>query len=214
MGQDLLLSISEASRILGVSEAALRQWTDEGKIKAFITPGGHRRYSEAELKRFVTAHQKTLGIKDVVAEIEGTVELHREIFQASVAATSRYELNEESRERLAQLGRHLLNTVVRYITEPGKQEETLNIARECGQSFGEVLAKLGFTLTDAVEAFILHRDPFISATTHLLSKREALSGKVVEMLPLVVRVMDEALVSLVSAYQKYNVQKLGEETRQ
>ena len=209
MGQDLLLSISEASKILGVSEAALRQWTDEGKIRAFITPGGHRRYSETELKRFVTAHQKTLGIKDLVAEIEGTAELHREIFRASVAATSRYALTEESREQLAHLGRYFLNTVVRYITEPGKREETLKVAREGGQNFGEILAKLGFTLTDSVEAFILHRDPIISATTHLLSKREALSGKVVEMLPLVIRVMDEALVSLVSSYQKYNGQKPG-----
>ena len=209
MEQDHLISISEASKILGVSEAALRQWTDGGKIKAFITPGGHRRYSETELKRFVTTHQKTLGIKDLVAEIEGTAELYREIFRASVAATSRYELTEESRERLAHLGRHLLNTVVRYITEPGKRKETLNIARESGQSFGEVLARLGFTLTDSVEAFILHRDPIISATTHLLSKREALSGKVVEMLPPVLHVMDEALVSLVNAYQKYNGQGLA-----
>ena len=209
MEQDHLISISEASKILGVSEATLRQWTDGGKIKAFITPGGHRRYSETELKRFVIAHQKTLGIKDLVAEIEGTTELYREIFRASVAATSRYELTEESRERLAHLGRHLLNTVVRYITEPGKRKETLNIARESGQSFGEVLARLGFTLTDSVEAFILHRDPIISATTHLLSKREALSGKVVEMLPPVLRVMDEALVSLVKAYQKYNGQGLA-----
>lgn len=214
MGQDLLLSINEASKILGVSEAALRQWTDGGKIKAFITPGGHRRYLEAELKKFVIAHQKMLGIKDLVAEIEGTTELYREIFRASVAATSHYALTEESREQLAHLGRYLLNAVVRYITEPGKREETLKVAREGGRSFGELLAKLGFTLTDSVEAFILHRDPIISATTHLLSRREALSGKVVEMLPLVIRVMDESLVSLVSAYQKYNGQKSDQETRQ
>jgi hypothetical protein len=32
--EEAFLNISEASRILGVSEAALRQWTDEGKIKA------------------------------------------------------------------------------------------------------------------------------------------------------------------------------------
>ncbi len=51
MGQETLLNISEASRILGVSEAALRQWTGEGKIKAFVTPSGHRRYSQADLKK-------------------------------------------------------------------------------------------------------------------------------------------------------------------
>ena len=52
-----MLSISEASSLLGVNEATLRQWTDEGKIKAFITPGGHRRYSESELRRLLSQIQ-------------------------------------------------------------------------------------------------------------------------------------------------------------
>lgn len=61
MGQEAFLNIGEASRILGVSETALRQWTDEGKIKAFVTPGGHRRYSRYDLKKFVSAHPRMLG---------------------------------------------------------------------------------------------------------------------------------------------------------
>ncbi len=48
MSQRSLLSISEASRMLGIREATLRQWTDAGKIRAFVTPGGHRRYSKNE----------------------------------------------------------------------------------------------------------------------------------------------------------------------
>ncbi len=37
-----------------------------------------------------------------------------------------------------------------------------------------------------------------------MSKKEALSGRVVEAIPMVGRVMDEALVSLVNAYQQHN----------
>ncbi len=83
MNQETFLSISEASRILGVSEAALRQWTDEGKIKAFITPGGHRRYARAELKKFMSSHPRMLGVKDLVIELEETARQHREIARAS-----------------------------------------------------------------------------------------------------------------------------------
>ena len=72
-----LVSISEASRILGVSEPALRQWTDEGKIRAFVTPGGHRRYSVTELKRFMSSPQKLLSIKDLVVKLEDTAGMHR-----------------------------------------------------------------------------------------------------------------------------------------
>ncbi len=204
MAQEPLISISEASHILGVSEATLRQWTDEGKITAFITPGGHRRYSRAELKKFTTSSRKVLGIKDLVVELEDTVQLHREIARVHLNTTSWYnELSQESQEHLAELGRRFLNIIIRYITEPSKREETLKLARDVGRSYGETLAKLGLPLTDSVEAFIPHRDPIIKATTHLMRKREAVTGRVVESIPLVARVMDEALVSLVAAHQQY-----------
>ncbi len=56
--EETLLSISEASDFLGVSEPALRQWTDAHKIKAFVTPGGHSqlmRQREGFNKRVIEA---------------------------------------------------------------------------------------------------------------------------------------------------------------
>ncbi|MDD4635199.1 MAG: helix-turn-helix domain-containing protein, partial [Dehalococcoidales bacterium] len=55
--QDSWLSIGEACRILGVSEATLRQWTDDGQIKVFITPGGHRRYQRSQLDEFMVSRR-------------------------------------------------------------------------------------------------------------------------------------------------------------
>ena len=49
----------------------------------------------------------------------------------------------------------------------------------------------------------------MNATTHLMKKREAVTGRVVEAIPLVARVMDETLVSLVSAHQQYQVSSQG-----
>jgi len=202
--QEPLVSIGEASKILGVSEAALRQWTDEGKIKAFITPGGHRRYARTELKKFVASHAKTLGIKDLVIELEDTIQQHREIARRSLRTTSWYSnLSKESQAHLAELGRRLLNLTTRYITEPSKREETIKLTRDVGRTHGEMLAKLGLPLTDSVEAFILHRDPIMNAAAHLLKKREAVTGRVVEAIPLVAHLMDEALVALVAAHQQY-----------
>ena len=204
MSQQSLVSISEASHILGVSEAALRQWTDEGKIKAFITPGGHRRYSRAELKKFTASSRKVLSIKDLVVELEDTVQLHREIARSYLNTTSWYnKLGQESQEHLADLGRRLLNLIIRYIAEPSKREETIKLAREVGHDHGEALAKLELPLTDSVEAFILHRNPIMNATTHLMRKRGVFTGRVAESIPLVAYVMDEALVSLVAAHQQY-----------
>jgi len=202
--QETLLSIGEASQNLGVSEATLRQWTDEGKIKAFITPGGHRRYSKAELKKFIGAHSRTLSVKDLVVEIEETKPQHREIARNSGGDASWYDqLRPESRKYLAEIGRELLNIIVKYITEPSKRETNLEIARGIGTNYGETLAGLELTLTDAVGAYVTHRDPITQATTQIMNKKEAFTGRVVEAIPLVAKVMDEVLVSLVAAHQQH-----------
>lgn len=204
MTEDTFVSISEASQLLGVSEAALRQWTDEGRVKAFITPGGHRRYSRAELRKFMSAEHKTLGTKDLAAGLEETAAIHREIDRVSLAGTTWYnKLNQQAQERLAELGRRMLDVIIRYVTSPSRKEETINQARAVGKDIGATLAVAGIPLIDSVEAFLLHRDPIMNAVTHLMKKREAVDGRVIQAIPSVAHVMDEALVALVAEHQQH-----------
>ncbi len=202
MPERSLVSISEASRVLGVSEAALRIWTDEGKVKAFVTPGGHRRYSRAELRRFSGLQRKIHGVKDLVTGLEEAAWLQREIALTNFPNTTWYgKLSQESHQVLAYCGRQLLDLIIKYITMPSGREETIALARDAGRDFGIELARLGMPLTDALEAFLMHRTPFINVTTNLMKKRVTLNERAVEAVPMVTRIMDEALVSLVAAYQ-------------
>lgn len=204
MAQEPLVTIGEASRILGVSEATLRQWTDEGKLKAFITPGGHRRYSRAGLRRFAASPQRVISIKDLVSELEETAPQHRAIGRSTLADTEWYnQLSRESQELLAALGRRLLGLIERHISEPSKREQIIREARDVGREMGQTLAGLGLGLTDTVEAFMMHRDPIMKATSQLSKQRGSLQRRVVEATLLVHNVMDEALVSLVAAHQAY-----------
>jgi len=201
--RDSVVTIKEASRILGVNEATLRQWTDEGRLKAFITPGGHRRYAKSDLLKFMSSSQKVLDVKDLVSEMEDTVRLHRQTARSHLEATAWYsKLDRASQERLAGLGRLLLGLIVRHVTESSAREETIALARETGRGFGTTLAESGLPLTDSVEAFMLHRDIIMNAAGHLMKKREAFSGRFVEAIPLAAHLMDEALVALVSAHQQ------------
>lgn len=203
MRQRYQLSISEASHILGVSETTLRQWTDEGKIRAFITPGGHRRYSRVELQQFMGLQKRVHTIKDLVAELEHTAPLNREIAHTLLSSTSWYhKLDSESQQHLAEAGRRLLDLVIRYITEPLKREDTVGLVRDVGREFGEMLTNQGLSLTDSIEAFILHRDPVVNAATRLMKGRDMLNERAIEAIPMVGHIMDEALVSLVMAYDK------------
>ena len=47
------LTIHEACAFLGVDQSTLRRWSDTGKVPVFRTPGGHRRYAEADLRALV-----------------------------------------------------------------------------------------------------------------------------------------------------------------
>ncbi|MFA6100151.1 MAG: helix-turn-helix domain-containing protein [Patescibacteria group bacterium] len=58
-----LVSIKEAARYIGVSEATLRRWHNDGTFRAtFLSPGGHRYYSLSDLGR------KTKGIFRIAQE--------------------------------------------------------------------------------------------------------------------------------------------------
>ena len=204
MSQESFLGISEASRILGVSEAALRQWTDEGRIKAFVTPGGHRRYARSELKKFTSPQPKTLGMKDLAIELEDSAEMLRETSRAYLSRSSWYDgLDEEARMNLAHLGRELLNLIIKYVSEPSKRGETVDDVREVGYGFGQTLARLELPLTSSVEVFLLHHEPIMKTTTHLMRRREAFTGRIAEAVPMVTRVMDEALLALIAAHEQY-----------
>jgi excisionase family DNA binding protein len=204
MAEEGLVGISEACQILNVSETALRLWTDEGKIKAFVTPGGHRRYAVADLRKFMSSPQKVVGIKDLVVELEDTAHSLRDMAMTTLDGKAWYaNLDTEERRRLAVLGRSMLQIIIKYANEPSRRDETMKAAREVGQDFGQTLAHLGLPLTDSVEAFLLHRDPIMNAATHLMKKKGTLTGRFVEAIPLMAQVMDEALVSLVAAHQQH-----------
>jgi excisionase family DNA binding protein len=199
-----LISISEASQILGVNEATLRQWTDEGKLDAFVTPGGHRRYSKSDLKKLTRSGRKALGIRDLVSELEDTTPRHREIARGFFdRSTLSIRPCEEHQRRLAELGRHLLNLTARYISEPARRTESLSSAGDTGRGFGRLLAEMGMPLTEATEAFLIHRELIMQAAANLAGKRAARGGRIAEAIPLANHLIDVTLIAMIDEYQKY-----------
>jgi excisionase family DNA binding protein len=47
------LTLGQAAKYLGVAQSTIRKWSDQGRVPAFYTPGGHRRYRRADLDSFL-----------------------------------------------------------------------------------------------------------------------------------------------------------------
>src|SRR6185312_4770793 len=50
-GEPDWLTLGQAAKFLGVAQSTIRKWSDQGRVPAFYTPGGHRRYREIFLDR-------------------------------------------------------------------------------------------------------------------------------------------------------------------
>ena len=47
------LTLGQAAKFLGVAQSTIRKWSDVGRVPAFYTPGGHRRYKRGDLEAFL-----------------------------------------------------------------------------------------------------------------------------------------------------------------
>ena len=47
------LTLGQAAKYLGVAQSTIRKWSDVGRVPAFYTPGGHRRYRRSDLDAFL-----------------------------------------------------------------------------------------------------------------------------------------------------------------
>jgi excisionase family DNA binding protein len=52
-GEPDWLTLGQAAKFLGVAQSTIRKWSDQGRVPAFYTPGGHRRYRRRDLETFL-----------------------------------------------------------------------------------------------------------------------------------------------------------------
>jgi excisionase family DNA binding protein len=69
--KDKIFSISEAAEYLGVSALTLRKWEAQAKIRAFRTPGGHRRFRKSDLDVILGPDAKSADkLRVIIKKIE------------------------------------------------------------------------------------------------------------------------------------------------
>ena len=51
---EILFNTMDVSKMLQVDKSTVKRWTDEGKLKCFRTPGGHRKFRAEDLYQFMS----------------------------------------------------------------------------------------------------------------------------------------------------------------
>ncbi|MBT8492762.1 MAG: helix-turn-helix domain-containing protein, partial [Deltaproteobacteria bacterium] len=51
---DELLTTRQAAEIVGVGTTSIKRWSDEGKLPAIKTAGGHRRYRRRDVEQLIS----------------------------------------------------------------------------------------------------------------------------------------------------------------
>ncbi len=157
------LTLKEASEFLGVHFTTLRGWADRGDIPVFRTPGGHRRFSHDDLRRFLAERSQTLPAANGNALVEAAVGRVRAELRRVEPETQRWHspagtaIDQVRRER----GRTLFALAVAFVLKPQQRGNLLESGRELGKQYGVEAAHSGITLAETGRAVQFFRKQLI-----------------------------------------------------
>jgi len=77
------LTLGQAERYLGVAQSTIRKWSDSGRLPAFYTPGGHRRFRRGDLDQFLGSSRAAGRPRPLVLIVDDDADL-REFLRANL----------------------------------------------------------------------------------------------------------------------------------
>jgi excisionase family DNA binding protein len=197
----LPLSIRQASDLLGVNPTTLRHWADQGQVRSFRTPGGHRRFSENDLLAVFRlengAHPAPIDLPPhALARIR-----RRMKSPLTNGAGWVRELDDTERDDLRQHGRRLVAIASDYIAQPQRRAGLGQDAKEIGSHYGRVLAGHAMPFSRVLEAFMFFRDLLEEAAHARPAYREAGPAEREEFQHHLSAVLDKVLLGAVNGYE-------------
>lgn len=196
------LTLKQASEFLGVHFTTLRKWADEGEIRVFRTPGGHRRFSVADLRRFLEERVSRVSTPDSEAFLDVAVGRVRAELQKMPQGEMRWaaELDDTARDLRRQRGRQLFALAIAYVVKPAQRDRLLAEGRRLGNEYGQEAAssRLGLMETGRAVQF------FRSQLNQVLRSGETsyvLDADDVRVQQTIDHFLDEVLYAVLSGYE-------------
>jgi excisionase family DNA binding protein len=198
------VSLSEASRLLGVSPATVRRWSDAGRLRAFTTPGGHRRFSRAALQRLLPADR---GRRPSIGNGELTPSrIARSYRRARREVTAELpwvlQLTPDQRLLFRERGQILAHSLLLHLDagDPATAAQHLAAASESAADYGGMAFGLGLSLSQTVEGFLRFRAPFHQELAAAARRRGFDPAETTDLLVAAEQAMDQLLVATMTGH--------------
>lgn len=202
IGDRKWLTLGLARTLLGINEATLRQWADNGLVRAFRTPGGHRRFSAEDIHALIAGgHEGPEGV-----HIDDSAVLPH--IRRAVKGESRPHLpawmerfDDEGHRRMRALGREFLDLCIEHIEQPERTGH-LDTASRLGEAYGVEIASRGIPLSEALQAFFFFRNATVEAIRPTLTQRDASADEAYAVLDQLTRLTDRVLTAMTAQYSQ------------
>lgn len=197
------LSLGPASQLLGIDPDTLRRWADEGRVPAWKTPGGHRRFDRSAIQRLVQ-HRRS-GARRPLTSLGASPERLSRVYRRHYAAASAAD-DEAERDAFRQDGRRLVASLIAYLdSDAADARRRRRLEARAGTVVDDQAARLadrGATLTDAVSLFVAARQPFLGELAAIGRRRSMDPTRLAELYGDAWAVLDRLLLRFIETHQR------------
>jgi excisionase family DNA binding protein len=191
------VSLARACEILGVNESTVRRWADSGEILVFRTPGGHRRFDEAELQELVDTGGRRPGRSLETAALS---RIRRQLHSNKSDARWYRETDADERDALRPLGQRLLEIVDDYIAKRGRRSDLEEEVSAIGEAYGGELQRRGMPLSQAIQAFTFFRRSLDETAKQLADRNRMPPDEAAAAREQIAGLADRVLLALTAVY--------------
>jgi hypothetical protein len=182
----------------------LRRWADAGQIRAFRTPGGHRRFAEADVQAILSGDASKAHSRPDDLGTLAVARIRRQLQRGPVHdAPWHTGADEDERERMRALGRRLVTFVSDYLSGRNRRGARAE-AREIGHEYGQELAHAGLSLRQTLEAFTFFRRSLDQTTRQVAQKTGLSPAETLAHCEQVMTLADEVLLGMAESLEEHH----------
>ncbi len=202
---DRPLSLGPASRLLGVDPDTLRRWADEGRIDAFTTAGGHRRFHRATVERILEArrHDATIRLATLGATTDRLSRAYRRGYShGAPGGEVRDAIPSADRDSFRDSGRRLVAALLEHLdaADDAGRDRAEQQAIAVTDELTRQLVASGIGPADAVSLFVASRRPFLTELGVIARRRSLDPERLTAIYDSSSTLLDRLLIRLVSSY--------------